>query len=891
MALMSSADRKVVSRNRHQTRKPARRQRSIGILEQCEKRTLLTTMFGVTTASALVQFDSAAPTIILKSNPITNIGAGETIQGIDYRPANGQLYALTTDANHTGRLYTINTASAVATLASTIDVPVTGTRFGLDFNPATDRLRVVSDTDLNVQVDVTFGFATTDGPLAYLAGDPSFGQAPHLAGSAFLNNFAGATATTLYQIDSNLDILAIQNLPNNGTLTTVGALGVDASEVAGFDIQTVGGTHFGYAALVVGGTTSLYQINLSTGAATLIAPVAASLRALAIAPDPGYGSTVAGSTATFTGSVHGDTLVIDQVGGLLRHNQFALGTPGYHSAFDFDSTRPGDQTLSSTDTAISIIINTGAGDNQVTLGSLTAPLSSLATAFTIHGGGVSDHLTLDDRAGTIARTITVRPEQVTGLGGTVSYHGSYDRYLSLEVMAGMANDSFLLTHSLGFIYVRTSLDGGGGINTLNVAPQGAETSLFMTGIRFGPNSIPELQTFIDLNLEQVNIAYDRASPIVTTPPLPTINAVAGTQFVDATVARFLESNAKAKAADYQVTIQWGDGTSSAGIIVNDANIPELFYVLGSHRYSASGRFNVTTTIVDTGSRSSATVWGFRVTTIYQAKDPVTTTSQILVTNPPIAVAGRLDPASDTGLSDQDGITNDNTPTFTGTSSPGAVVRIYNGTDPATRQLIATALADPNGAWQATVLSPLADGLYTNLILEATSDDGQGRALGVLASLMVDTVGPTVTHLEFRRLHGQVRIAFQDDRSGLNQANATDRANYILTGSIQGTRRNRRFPITGASTTPQTVTTNTQVIILTINHGRRLRAGRYTFTARSGGIEDLAGNALNGIFTGRFPSGNAQSGGNFMAGLRPLRRTVAVVSGRLKKAPTRDPGKS
>ncbi|WP_143206500.1 hypothetical protein [Singulisphaera sp. GP187] len=127
----------------------------------------------------------------------------------------------------------------------------------------------------------------------------------------------------------------------------------------------------------------------------------------------------------------------------------------------------------------------------------------------------------------------------------------------------------------------------------------------------------------------------------------------------------------------------------------------------------------------------------------------------------------------------------------------------------------------------------------------------------------------MTNLEFRRLRRQINISFQDDRSGLDPARVIDRASYSFTG------RNRLFPITGITTTPQFPSTHAQVSISITNNGRRLRAGRFRFTARSGGIEDLAGNALDGEFTGRFPSGNAQPGGHFVAGLQPPRRIVAV----------------
>ncbi|WP_406698906.1 DUF4394 domain-containing protein [Singulisphaera sp. Ch08] len=915
MAPVSSRDKKVNSSFRDRARKPLRHQRRIGILEQCESRTLLTTMFGLTAASTLVKFDSAFPAIILKSNPITNIGAGETIQGIDFRPANRQLYALTTDANHTGRLYTIDTTSAAATLAATIDVPVTGTSFGLDFNPIPDRLRIVSDTDLNLRVNVATGAATADGTLSYLAGDSSAGQDPNVVGSAYSNNLSSASATTLYQIDSHLDILAIQSPPNDGTLTTVGALGVDASAVAGFDIQTVGGQNVGYTTLVVDNTTGLYQINLSTGAATLIAPAGEPLRALAIAPD-GFSSKVEGSTVILTGSESTDTLVIDQSGGLLRNNQFDLGVAGYNSAFDFDSSLPGDQTVSSTDAAVSVFVITRGGKDAVTLGSASAPFSSLSASFKINFRDGQNHaLKLDDSASPIARTIQVASAIVTGSGSiatvagfgipvTIDTNNGGPTYLT--VMAGKGNDDFYIVEDLGLSAFGTHLDGGGGLDRLFADADGASVSVTLESLRFLP-----FETYsVSVNyaeIEQVNVLNVQGMRLQ--PVLPTVVPIspitAGTEFTHRLVAQFTDPDPGAKAADYQVTIQWGDGTSSAGTVVQDTNDPTHFYVYGDHLYSVSGHFTVTTTIHDTGGKSTlggpvvgvhpvGSTWGstplqtnpsiaiyyhnlsmVTVTRTYLAESPVTMNSSILVIEPPIAVTGRLDAASDTGVSNQDGITNDNTPTFTGISSPGALIQIFNGTDPATRQRIASAVADANGDWQATVLNPLADGLYTGLVLEATSANGRSQATSSLAGLTIDTVAPTVTNLEFRRINGQINATFQDDRSGLDQAGITNQANYIFTGIGPVALRNRRLRITQATTAPQNKPTNAQVVNLAINNGKPLRAGRYSFAANASGIADLAGNALNGEFTGRFPSGNAQPGGHFVAGLRPLRKIVPV----------------
>ncbi len=238
-------------------------------------------VFAVTTANFLISFNSPRPDILTSRVLITGLGAGESIGGIDFRAATGVLYGL----GSSGQLYTINTKTGQATAspslaadpADTLDpfTGLTGSAFGFDFNPVVDRLRIVSDDDQNLRVNVGTGLTLTDTVLAYAATDVNFGQDPNVVASAYANNFAGATATTLRGIDSGLDILVIQNPPNNGTLNTVGALGVDATAVSSFD-QSSGGLAF--AALTVEGdsNTGFYSIDLNTGAATLIGIIGAT---------------------------------------------------------------------------------------------------------------------------------------------------------------------------------------------------------------------------------------------------------------------------------------------------------------------------------------------------------------------------------------------------------------------------------------------------------------------------------------------------------------------------------------------------------------------------------------------------------------------------------------
>ncbi len=111
----------------------------------------------------------------------------------------------------------------------------------------------------------------TDGTLAYASGDANSGANPNVVASGYTNSFAGAQATTLYNVYSNLDILVTQNPPNAGTLNTVGPLGVNTTDNVGFDISPLTGV--AYASLTVGATTQLFTINLASGAASPVGTI------------------------------------------------------------------------------------------------------------------------------------------------------------------------------------------------------------------------------------------------------------------------------------------------------------------------------------------------------------------------------------------------------------------------------------------------------------------------------------------------------------------------------------------------------------------------------------------------------------------------------------------
>ena len=227
-------------------------------------------IYAVNTDNNLFSFDSSNPATPLSGTFISGLQPGESVQGIDFRPATGALYAI----GSTSRVYILNTSTGVATaVGSDFSPPLNGTAFGVDFNPVTDKIRLVSDTEQNAQLNpVTGSTFATNTPLAYAAGDSNFGVNPNITGIAYSNNFNGAATTTLYGIDSNLDTLVTINPADNGTLHTVGALGINVSNLLGFDIE-IGGIAYASVQRTPSGVSELYTINLNTGAATAVGTI------------------------------------------------------------------------------------------------------------------------------------------------------------------------------------------------------------------------------------------------------------------------------------------------------------------------------------------------------------------------------------------------------------------------------------------------------------------------------------------------------------------------------------------------------------------------------------------------------------------------------------------
>src|SRR5688572_22761575 len=105
----------------------------------------------------LLQFSVSAPGSIISATSVTGLKAGDSLAGIDYRPATGQLYALGLSGD-SARVYTINPVTGAATMVGTgFTTPQSagasaGKEYGFDFNPIVDRIRVVADTRDNFRL-------------------------------------------------------------------------------------------------------------------------------------------------------------------------------------------------------------------------------------------------------------------------------------------------------------------------------------------------------------------------------------------------------------------------------------------------------------------------------------------------------------------------------------------------------------------------------------------------------------------------------------------------------------------------------------------------------------------------------------------------------------------
>jgi hypothetical protein len=239
--------------------------------------------------STLIGFDVQNP------GGATTVALSGSLDAIDFRPLTGELFGY---SNATQSYFLVDPLTGALTLATLAPAsPTASSQLDVDFNPTIDRMRTVTANDENIVYNPLTGGTSPFTMLFYVTGDPNAGANPTVTANGYTNSFAGATTTTQYVLDTDLNLVAI--LGNNaGTLTTVagvtlGGNPLDFTADAGLDIFFDGSANTGYALLNVGGSSGIYTIDLGTGQASLLGNLPGAVgtaTGLAVQPIPEPGT-------------------------------------------------------------------------------------------------------------------------------------------------------------------------------------------------------------------------------------------------------------------------------------------------------------------------------------------------------------------------------------------------------------------------------------------------------------------------------------------------------------------------------------------------------------------------------------------------------------------------
>jgi hypothetical protein len=291
-------------------------------VETLEVRDVPALVLGLQPGNQLVEFDSTDPTTIISSVGLSGFRTNnEQVIGINFRPRTGLLYATTVPSGSTTgaalRTYTVDPSTgALSFVGVTNGLGTAGDHpTGYNFNPVTDRIRLVQSNSGNARINPNTGaLAGVDNSLTFTT--PATGPVVAESYDRKYNRML-STPTTLYAIDEGTSSLAVQGGvngnpgPNGGVITDIGTLGVtlDSNSFAGFDIgagSANNGLGLALATFTVGGVTDLYSIDLASGTATLIGAVGSGtvqLRSIAIEPNLVTPGLVVGSGPTAVSDV------------------------------------------------------------------------------------------------------------------------------------------------------------------------------------------------------------------------------------------------------------------------------------------------------------------------------------------------------------------------------------------------------------------------------------------------------------------------------------------------------------------------------------------------------------------------------------------------------------
>jgi hypothetical protein len=356
-----------------------------------------------------------------------------------------------------------------------------------------------------------------------------------------MQNTAGAATTTLFGIDIGLNDLVTQN-PATGLLTTSGPLGVDPSDLTGFDILTTTAGETAFAALTVGNQSGIYTIDLVTGAATFLrnAPGTVELKGLAVRA--AALTFVSDQMVTFT-DVDGDFVRIKVSQGTLSATDFQVIPSG--KGLQLRTINFSDDTIDAVNefSGARLTVDSFArrhGDGLVNIGYINATNVDLgfvrvdgdlgqidAGSSTNPGpglGGLNVHslgrlgLSTQVLASSLVSTITGVPDRSSSLTTSMARSpGCWDRaaiervQLGGSLLGGMPGDSgqILSEGTIGPVKIGGDIQGGAGDASGTVFAIGTVAKVVVKGsVRGGAGTDSGAITCL-LGLGRIRIGGDR----------------------------------------------------------------------------------------------------------------------------------------------------------------------------------------------------------------------------------------------------------------------------------------------------------------------------------------------------------------------------------------------
>ncbi len=560
--------------------------------------------------------------------------------------------------------------------------------------------------------------------------------------------------------------------------TSIGAIASNAT--GGFNVT---GTNT-YAAIgtdSVTVTVTRLTNNQSAMATTTAVVVAPPIAATGTTITPIAGQPFTGLVATFADSLTGLPPSDYSATIVWGDGHTSVGTIASNGTGGFNVT--GTNTYAATGTDSVTVTVTRLTNNQ----SATATTTAVVVAPTITATGT---------------TITpIAGQPFTGLVGTFT-----------DSMAGLpASD-----------YSAIIAWGNGHTSVGTIAPN-ATGGFNVTGTNTYAATGTDSVTVTVTRLTNNQSATATTTAVVVAPTITatgtTIVATAGQTFTG-TVAIFSDSTPGTIPADYHASISWGNGQSSVGTIV--ANATGGFNVVGTTYFgSASSGEMILVTIVRNSDGATATA-----------------NSTGIVVSATATLGGELDPLSDTGVSNTDGVTAINFPSFIGTATPYAVIQFYSrGVSQAQPVLLGQAVANNLGQWNFAV-GALPDGAYTFSVAQIpTNGPPSPMVLLTPGNVIIDTVPPTVVAKSGSSKTRQIAITFKDNLSGLDRTTISNPMNFALVGP-----HGSRIHPTSVTIVPNATVVSTDPVTVTLQFNQLPKNHTHEKVAL-GGITDLAGNGL------------------------------------------------